>query len=66
MSCTTNYPLQFEASKWKIYVKFEKNVKSILVPNDDQDDVDTVFMPIKSNDDDEPVRALFIEKKNIW
>lgn len=45
--------------------KILKNVKSILVPNDDQDDVDTVFMPIKSNDDDEPVRALFIEKKNI-
>ncbi|CAF1564619.1 unnamed protein product, partial [Adineta steineri] len=38
MSCTTNYPLQFEA-----------------IPNDEDDneDGDTVFMPIKSNDDDE-------------
>jgi hypothetical protein len=26
-----------------------------LVPNDDHDDVDAVFMPIKTNDDDEPV-----------
>jgi hypothetical protein len=31
----------------------------LLVPNDE--DGDTVFMPIKSNDDDEPVR---LEKEN--
>ncbi|CAF5117591.1 unnamed protein product, partial [Rotaria magnacalcarata] len=37
MSCTTNYPLQFEN-----------------ITHDDNDDVDTVFMPIKTNDDDEP------------
>lgn len=28
------------------------------MPQDDNDDVDGVFMPIKSNDDDEPVRIL--------
>ncbi|CAM2723862.1 unnamed protein product [Rotaria socialis] len=38
MSCTTNYPLQFEN-----------------ITHDDNDDVDTVFMPIKTNDDDEPI-----------
>ncbi len=51
MSCTTNYPLQFEACM----CSFIKNLITkihFLVPNDD---VDTVFMPIKSNDDDEPV-----------
>ncbi len=58
MSCTTNYPLQFEACRslwfvlfflWMIFV--------MIVPNDEDDneDGDTVFMPIKSNDDDEPV-----------
>ncbi|UJR37417.1 hypothetical protein I4U23_030121 [Adineta vaga] len=43
MSCSSNYPLQFEA-----------------IPNDEDDneDVDAVFMPIKSNDDDEPARFI--------
>ncbi|CAF2505505.1 unnamed protein product [Rotaria sp. Silwood2] len=40
MSCTTNYPLQYEA-----------------LPHDDNDDVDTVFMPIKTNDNDEPING---------
>ncbi|CAF0952223.1 unnamed protein product [Rotaria sp. Silwood1] len=40
MSCTTNYPLQYET-----------------LPHDDNDDVDAVFMPIKTNDDDEPING---------
>ncbi|CAF0842028.1 unnamed protein product [Adineta steineri] len=40
MSCSTNYPLPFEA-----------------LPDDDNDDVDVVFMPIKTITDDEPVNG---------
>ncbi|CAF0928166.1 unnamed protein product [Adineta ricciae] len=40
MSCSANYPLQFEA---------------IPDDEDDNDGGDAVFMPIKSNDDDEPM-----------
>ncbi|CAF1032824.1 unnamed protein product [Adineta steineri] len=40
MSCSTNYPLPFEA-----------------LPDDDNDDVDAVFMPIKTITDDEPVNG---------
>ncbi len=57
MSCTTNYPLQFEACM-SFFVLFDSFLDDLLlVPNDEDDneDGDTVFMPIKSNDDDEPV-----------
>ncbi len=53
MSCTTNYPLQFEACM-SFFVLFDSFLDDLLlVPNDE--DGDTVFMPIKTNDDDEPV-----------
>lgn len=59
MSCTANYPLQFEACMLFILNFFLLYIQKILlVPNDEDDNEegDTVFMPIKSNDDDEPVR----------
>jgi hypothetical protein len=59
MSCTTNYPLQFEACMSFIlrFIRYFFFYDFLLVPNDEDDneDGDTVFMPIKSNDDDEPV-----------
>ncbi len=57
MSCTANYPLQFEACML-FFVLFDSFLDDLLlVPNDEDDneDGDTVFMPIKTNDDDEPV-----------
>ncbi len=54
MSCTTNYPIQFEACKSFEVLLYYFWWLVFVVPNDE--DGDTVFMPIKSNDDDEPVR----------
>ena len=67
MSCTTNYPREFEGSM--SFFHHPSNLTLILnqwmlflVPNEDEDDEeeegDTVFMPIKSHDDDEPVESV--------
>jgi hypothetical protein len=57
MLCTTNYPLQFEACMSVLILFVFVLYDFLLVPNDEDDneDGDAVFMPIKSNDDDEPV-----------
>ncbi len=55
---------KLSSSIWNMYVNFSWfylvfvfEYDFLLVPNDEEDneDEDTVFMPIKSNDDDEPV-----------